>query len=175
AFAQVARGVGGGGRLTLLLMLAVGLGLFALTFQASLGKNVHDRAAYLAGSDELAQVTQGAENSALTLRYAHLPGVTASMPAYRTHATLVSDPGIQDAQVLAIPPALGGQVIYWRDDYADQPLTTLLAQMQAHTQGPRAGDPDHPIWALVDLSLAGTLSLHIGDSFTLTLQYSSIP
>ena len=48
-FAQIERTPGRYSRMTLLLVLSVGLGLFALTFDASLAQNVHDRTAYAAG------------------------------------------------------------------------------------------------------------------------------
>jgi len=176
AFAQVARGAGGLGRLTLLLTLAVGLGLFAITFQASLAQNARDHAAYRAGSDELVQLAQGGANNALTARYAQLPGVSASMPVYRTAATL-PDTNLLNAQVLAVDPTICAQVTYWRSDYADRPLSELMAAMRARTQGPsagtNAGDPDHPLWVLIDATLAATLHVHAGDSFKLTPQYSS--
>jgi len=46
-FAQVARASSRFTRLTLVLTLGVGLGLFALTFQTSLARNASDRAAYI--------------------------------------------------------------------------------------------------------------------------------
>ena len=54
AFAQVARGSSLFARLTLLLLLSVGIGFFALTFQSSLARASGDRAAFLAGADQTA-------------------------------------------------------------------------------------------------------------------------
>src|SRR5262249_41525373 len=51
ALAQVERNPSRYARVTLLLVLAVGLGLFALTFDASLGANTRDRASYTIGAD----------------------------------------------------------------------------------------------------------------------------
>src|SRR5262249_9113868 len=51
ALAQVERSSGRYSRMTLLLVLAVGMGVFALTFDASLAVNAHDRATYAVGAD----------------------------------------------------------------------------------------------------------------------------
>jgi ABC-type lipoprotein release transport system permease subunit len=172
AFEQVARGAASGlGRLTLLLTLAVGLGLFGLTFQASLAQNAHDRAAYRAGGDELIQLTPNGERAGINPRFAQLPGVTASMPAFRTDAT-PSDANLLDVHMLAVDPSSCARVTYWRADYADQPLAALMAEMRAHAQGVDAGDPEHPLWALVDPALASTLHVRVGDTFHLTPQSS---
>ncbi len=167
AFAQVARAGNAFARLTLLLTLAVGLGLFALTFQASLAQNAADRAAYLAGSDELARLVPDTPNTlALRDRYAHLPGVLAATPVLRTTARSVDQVGVT-AQVLAVDSSSFASVARWRDDYATAPLATLMAGMQSHLRGSRAGDADDPLWALVDPAFAATVRVGPGDRFNL--------
>ncbi len=166
AFAQVARG-GNFARLTLLLTLALGFGLFALTFQSSLARNAADRAAYLAGGDVRIVPTGGASNAnALPDLYAKLPGVTQVLPLYRTHGSQLSG-GAVDAQILALDPTVAAQVVYWRDDYAQASLAQLMAQMSAYEQGQSAGDPSHPIWALVDPTFAANQNVGVGDTFNL--------
>ncbi|HEX6817309.1 MAG TPA: FtsX-like permease family protein, partial [Ktedonobacterales bacterium] len=166
AFTQVARG-GSFARLTLLLTLALGFGLFALTFQSSLARNSADRAAYIAGADERIVPVQGASDSSdLSALYAKLPGVTQVMPVDRTHGSQLSGGSI-DASILAFDPRLAAQVVSWRADYAPQSLAELMGGMRSHTQGASAGDASHPIWALVDPTFAANQNVRVGDSFKL--------
>ena len=60
AFSQVERNPARYSRMTLLLVLAVGLGLFALSFDSSLVTNEYDRAAYSVGADiRFSAITSG--------------------------------------------------------------------------------------------------------------------
>ncbi len=174
AFAQVERNPARYARTTLLLVLAVGVGLFALSFDASLTQNVHDQVAYQVGADvRLVQRGQEGEpiGSRLLTQLQHLPGVTDVTPVLRNQGNTTPDEGNLNTDVLAIDPATFGQVTgstSWRADYADQPLTTLLAQMRAHQQSTDSG-PTEPIWALVSQTFADQLHLKVGDRFTLQL------
>ncbi|HKS70881.1 MAG TPA: FtsX-like permease family protein [Ktedonobacterales bacterium] len=170
AFAQVARGSAQFTRLTLLLTLAIGMALFALTFQASLGQNATQKAAFIVGSDQRDILTTQSltiQTIALLPQMRALPGVTAAMPAYRSHANVNPATGIATAGVLGVDPATFASVVSWRADYADQPLATLMQQMRAHAQGPNAGDRDHPLWALVDRTFASDNFVAPGAIFTL--------
>ncbi|WIG60256.1 MAG: hypothetical protein OJF49_003004 [Ktedonobacterales bacterium] len=166
AFAQVARASAQFTRLTLLLTLAVGLGLFALTFQSSLGANAADKAQFLIGADQrdllVGQLT--IPTLALQPQFAALPGVRAAMPAYRSQANVsVGSP----VGLLAVDTKTFAQVAYWQPSYASQPVSALMQAMRSHLQGRAAGDKQHPIWALVDSSYASAAYLHPGDLFTL--------
>jgi hypothetical protein len=185
AFAQVARGAASASRLALLLSLAVGLGFFALTFDASLARNVADRAAYQAGAD-LRVVEHRPEGNGfgtnLQARLARQPGVEGITPAYRSEVSTTRDEGFQDVNLLAVDPATWPQVagtLAWRDDYADAPIAALMAGLRDHQQSPGSGSQGtqtiigtagHPIWTLVSQNLADALSLRVGARFALTLQ-----
>jgi putative ABC transport system permease protein len=165
AFSQVSRVSSAFGRLTLLLTLSVGVGLFALNYQASLGRNVADRAAYVAGADELVAVGSGAQPLAkVNQRLAALPGVQGVTPIFRSQASSADDLAAI-VGILAVDPATLAGVSSWRDDYAAQPLDTLMHEMATHAQGAKAGDTDHPIWTLVDSTFANTYHLRPGDHF----------
>jgi putative ABC transport system permease protein len=165
AFSQVSRVSSAFGRLTLLLTLSVGVGLFALNYQASLGRNVADRAAYLAGADELVTVGNGAPPAAkMNQLLAAMPGVQGVTGVFRSQANSADDPAAI-VGTLALDPATFAGVSSWRDDYATQPLDALMREMAAHAQGAKAGDPDHPIWALVDATFANNNHLRPGDRF----------
>ncbi|HEX6799765.1 MAG TPA: FtsX-like permease family protein [Ktedonobacterales bacterium] len=169
AFAQVARGSTQFTRITLLLTLAIGMALFALTFQASLGQNATQKAAFIAGSDQRDTLSQTLtiQTIALLPQMRALPGVEAAMPAYRSHANINPATSVATAGVLGVDPATFASVVSWRTDYADQPLATLMRQMRAHAQGPDAGDRDHPLWALVDRTFASDNFVAPGAIFTL--------
>ncbi|HST90065.1 MAG TPA: ABC transporter permease [Ktedonobacterales bacterium] len=173
ALAQVERNPGRYGRLTLLLVLAVGLGLFALTFDASLLRDAHDRATYTVGTDvrvdELLGQGEGSD-AKLAARIAALPGVRAVSPAYRVQAGTTPDLGGEQLDLLGIDPATfdiaAGQVS-WRDDYASVPLAGLLGGMRAHVHGDSAGTAAAPVWALVSDTFAARYHVRPGDTFTL--------
>ncbi len=173
SLAQVERSPGRYSRLTLLLVLAVGLGLFALTFDASLVRNATDRAAYTVGADVRVGENVGLGNgqdATTASRLAALPGVTAVSAAYRTTASVTQDEGGSPVDVLAVDPATLGRVvgpISWRSDYAGESLPSLLDGMKSHVQGAAAGGGGTPIWAVVSSAFAARYHLVAGESFAL--------
>lgn len=171
SFAQVERVSGPFVRLTLLLTLAVGIGLFALTYHTSLSRNAFDRAAYQTGADLRVNVLSQLEGTnnllALPPAFQRLSGVTAMTDVFRTTVNTTTEQGNLQIPELGIDPATFAQVAYWRADYAGQPLARLLDEMRAHVVGASAGARDHPIWALVSASFAGAFSLSPGDGFAL--------
>jgi ABC-type lipoprotein release transport system permease subunit len=169
SFAQVARGSAQFARLTLLLLLAVGIGLFALTFQSSLARAASDRATFLVGSDQVLQLPDFSAigNVAQFIpQIRQYPGVTAASAVYVSAAGTLGS-ALATTSVYAVDADTFGQVAYWRDDYADAPLGTLLASMRTHRQGEHAGEAAHPLWALVDQRFADANFLHVGDTFKL--------
>ncbi len=175
AFAQVRRNPGRYSRLTLLLVLAVGLGLFTLTFDASLAQNINDRETYAIGTDvrvsELAK--PGLDGSRqLADRYQRLPGVTHVSPAVRTQGSTTFDVGTASVDVLAIDPSTFQSVagpVSWQNSYASQPLSTLLGQMRSAEQGASAGALGKPVQVIVSRTFADRLHVRVGDSFTVQL------
>ncbi|HEX6122495.1 MAG TPA: hypothetical protein VFY89_05015, partial [Ktedonobacterales bacterium] len=169
SFAQVARAVGQYTRLTMLLALAVGLGLFALTFQGSLGQNAVQQAAFLTGADQRVVLPESVSfpTSSLVARYSELPGVVAVMPVFRSGG-FTADSAQTPLNVLAVDSSVFTRVAYWRSDYADQPISTLMAGMHAHLQGDAAGAKDHPMWALINDAFARDHSLTVGQRFVMS-------
>lgn len=182
AFSQVERTPGRYSRMTLLLVLAVGLGLFAITFDASLQRNAYDRAAYTTGTDmritEKVPLVNGTDTK-LAGKLAALPGVRGVSPAFRSGAAIASTAGTQQVDTLGIDPATFAQVagsISWREDYASRPLDELLRDMQANQRsdlGSGTAAPA-PIWALVSDTFAQQAHVHTGDHFTLQLNDTAL-
>ncbi len=183
ALSQVERTPNRYTRITLLLVLAVGLGLFAVTFDASLTRNASDRAAYDTGADVRLQMRgaeSGAQGTKLAQQFATLPGVQTVMPAYRSTARTSPDQGDQPVDMLGIDPGAFAQVAggtSWRPDYASAPLATLLADMVKNHRnggsGEAAGTVAAPVYALVSETFADQNALRVGDQFGLQLSETS--
>lgn len=174
AFAQVERTPAKYLRMTLLLTLAVGLGIFAISYNASLQRNVQDSAAYTIGSSlRLNQRETEPDSYAQKLQgfYASQPGVLAVTPVYRTVASTTADQGSQGLSLLAVDPSTFAQVvnpISWRSDYASESLPQLMHDFQANSSS-QAGS-SAPVWAIVSQTFAQQSGgLKVGDKFALTL------
>lgn len=177
AFAQIERAPTRYARMILLLVLAVGLGLFALTFDASLARNVQDRTAYAAGADFRLMTTLpiAVKNTdSYVAQLKKLPGVMAATPLYRTAGRTSLDLGAQPAELLGVDaPTFAGAVNShaWRADYASQSLPALMRQLAASPVADPAtiGTSAHPLRALVSTTFAQQLHLHVGERFQLDL------
>lgn len=169
AFSQLSRASGAFNRLTLLLALSVGVGLFALAFQATVARSSVDEARYLVGGDERVVIKPPEEGTQLTgpyrVKFAHMPGVRGVTPLYRTYGLTTPDFNSGNVDILAVDPADFAQIAAWRSDYATQSLQSLMAKLKAGQQGANAGDSSHPMGALVNQTLAQAMSLHLGDKF----------
>ncbi|HEX5441405.1 MAG TPA: FtsX-like permease family protein, partial [Ktedonobacterales bacterium] len=179
AFAQIERTPGRYSRMTLLLVLAVGLGIFALTFDASLKQNVHDRTTYAAGADVRLMLSLQVDRKDTGSYLDHLktmPGVTNATALYRTNSSMSPNVGNLAVDMLGVDSTTFASVanpVSWRSDYASQSLPTLMSQLQAH----RGGAPSFT-WAIVSDTLAQQLRLKVGSHFQLGISdipFSTIP
>lgn len=174
AFSQVTRASSAFSRLTLLLTLAVGMGLFALSFQTTLAVSAHDDAYYLTGADERVIIEPQSEGTQSTLGYAaafaKMPGVTSVAPMYRGVALTLPNQGGQNVDVLAVDPAAFARTATWRADYASQSLASLMATLQNAKHGANAGESDLSIVALIDQTYANNFQLAVGQRFQLSPQ-----
>lgn len=179
AFSQVERTPGRYSRMTLLLVLAVGLGLFAITFDASLQRNASDRAAYMVGTDmRVAEALplKGGADKKVAEQLAAVPGVRGVSPAIRSSASVATNLDTLKVDTLGIDTATFGKVagpISWRDDYASRPLDGLLSDMKAHELQSGA-DASVPVWVLVSDNFAQQAHVQVGDKFTLQLNDTAI-
>lgn len=159
--------------MTLLVTLAVAFGFFALTYQSVLVRNAAERAAYAAGGDETWTLDTSIQGTPyVQIMQSHiggLPGVQAATPIVRSLAKAGPDLGGGAVGMLGIGSATFARVAYWRSDYTDQPLPSLLDQMRSHEQGEQAGEDGHPMWALISSAFAANLNVHVGDHVSLVL------
>ena len=176
AFAQVSRSPSAFRRLTLLLVLVIGMALFALTFQASVAQNAADRAAYQAGGDIAFRLDNSIEGTGtapiIQQRVQTASGITAVTPLGRIQVNGGPGTGATEFTAIGLDPATFATVAYWRHDYANQPLSTLMSKLKAHAGGEQAGQSSHPVWAIISRSFADSMSLAPGDLFTFTPEIS---
>ncbi len=128
---QVARRPQRYARAALLLILALGIGIFAAAYSRTWGQSQTDQADYQVGADLRVEPSRrfGAllQSYQLPGAYAALPGVEASMAALRRREELSRAIGVSD--VLLLDSAQAARVVHFRPDLADEPIGDLLARL----------------------------------------------
>lgn len=126
-------------RSALLLMLAVSMGVFALSYAATWSGSQRDQAAYQAGADiriAPSRKAGGLATSALPGAYAKLAGVTASSPVERvTDGITFAAAGSADFLSLDADSAAG--IVLLRADEAPSSLAEMFGALRAGRPGPR--------------------------------------
>jgi putative ABC transport system permease protein len=184
AFSDLARASSGPLRLLLLLLLTVGLALFALAANATLARGAADAAAYTSGADiRMVQLEpeRPEAQTAIMARLLQIPGVAGVTPVYRGLASTSGALDSNNVDLLGIDSATWGQVAgasSWRAEFANAPLSALLSGLRTRQIGADdadragrtgAGDSQHAIWAVVSDGFARNLHLHVGDGFSLLM------
>ena len=148
-------------RTALLLMLALSLGVFALSYSATWSDSQQDQAAYQAGADVRATVARGATTTPmLHADYASVPGVEAAMPVERIKSGVTLAKGNVD--LLALDADSASSIVPFRPDEASQSLDQLMGSLHAGRPTPSliplpADASNLQITALVDISEAAQL------------------
>jgi putative ABC transport system permease protein len=147
-------------RLVQLLALTLTLGVFVATVSGVVGANAVDQALYQAGSTLRLALLNPVSRSYQTLPLARrLPGVHAASVALRIEslgndANTTVD-GSTTVNMLGVDPASLPAVIWFRPDFADQPLHSLLGHLAGATS------PN----AIVSRGFLSATGLHMGDAF----------
>ena len=150
---QMARNPAHYARLSLLLILTAGLGIFASSFSATLDRSFVERVLFFTGSDvrlngnvpvssyrrNQSAVTQFESTSSLTERYERIPGVDNVSLVRRSSGHDLSKLFGGTYDMLAVDPQSFLEVAWFRSDFADQPMRGLLSSLQ--TQGGPQGIP----------------------------------
>ncbi|MBE2267075.1 MAG: hypothetical protein IAE80_02505, partial [Anaerolinea sp.] len=121
---QVSREPAHYGRITFLLALAVGIGWFATSFQATLTRSQNDQSGYRVGADvrllerDLAHGTDRAQREPT---YTALPEVAAAASVFRIGDVNFSldNFSIDHGYILGVEPESFRQSAYWRDDLGE--------------------------------------------------------
>ncbi len=122
-------------RLTLLVMMAVAVGSFAASYAKTTDASYRDRSGFDTGADLRLLAPGGRtlpEPPETEKKLKAIPGVSGATAITRTTAG-VAVPGVvsRSFQVLAADPAAISNIIYWRGDFASEPLGDLLARLSA--------------------------------------------
>ncbi len=121
-------------RLILLLLLATAVGMFAAGFRSTLERGYEDRAAYRAGAESrIADIRNPANQPVEAFRSAVMAatGTTGAVAAARANAYYTPETFRSvNIQVLGVEPQQFQDVTYWRDDFADESLSTLLGRLR---------------------------------------------
>jgi ABC-type lipoprotein release transport system permease subunit len=126
-------------RSALLLMLAMSMGVFALSYATTWASSQRDQAAYQAGADVRAVPVSGIDalpTWALPSSYAALGGVEAVTPVERIGKG-VSFPLGGSVDLLAMDTNVADGIVLTRGDEASQPLGTLLQPLRDGRPAPK--------------------------------------
>ena len=118
-------------RLILMLMLATGVGMFGATFSATLERSYDDRTYYAAGADargtDLRALYRAGDPAFLEAIEA-IPAELAS-PLIRRTASVSANGEITRIEFLAVEPESFGEVAWFRSDFADRSLDSMLEEL----------------------------------------------
>src|SRR5262249_14023009 len=148
--------------------LAVGMGLFAVTYDTTLVQNASDRAAYQAGADFRLTLPSGIgsqESLRVRSEVTDLHDVAATTPVYRGQALAAAPDGTESPLDLLGVDSSSFEVVAadgWRADYAGVPLPTLLRRLASSVSDPLLGEP-----IIISDTMAQQLQRDVGDSVRL--------
>ena len=118
-------------RPVVLLTLIAGMAMFAASYNLTVQRGFQDRASYFAGADArlsgLLRARSG-DPGVLADALEKLPGAERAAAAYRPEERSGLGPGSQ-FDFLAVDPIRINRVAFYREDFSDQPLFNLLAQL----------------------------------------------
>jgi len=128
-------------RLVLMLMLATGVGMFGATFSATLEHSYDDRSRYPVGADVRAADMRGLSGQGDVAFLQAMRAVPAERmsPLARVDGVVQHDGKSERLQVLGVEPATFGSVAYFRDDFSDVSLPSMLSTLAENAATP------HPV------------------------------
>ena len=133
---QMARNPTHYARLSLLLILTAGLGMFAASFGGTLERNFKERALYASGGDVRLQgmaLNNFGESVAVTPSYEDIPGVDNAAVAYRGDGYDASKLTGEDFVLFSVDGKEVAEFAWTRDDFASEPVATLMANLEPAT------------------------------------------
>ena len=127
---QIARNPSHYRRVSLLLILSAGLGVFASSFESTLDRSLNDRAKYQIGSDfrltELSVPWNGESVNILPDKKSEFGKI---MPVYRSNERVKNSLLGDQFQLLAVDPDLVEETVYWRSDFSTLNLNKILENL----------------------------------------------
>lgn len=150
---QMARNPTHYARLSLLLILTAGLGIFASSFGATLERSFEERVLYATGSDIRVQGikpvyrtrwdytrqyglnrTIPQRHRAVITPYERFTQVDALSPVLRDRGSEMGKTFGTSYEMIAVDPETVMDVAWFRDDFADRPIAELIADLPAQEQ-----------------------------------------
>ena len=131
---QMARNPAYYARLSLLLILTAGLGIFAASFGGTLDRSFKERVLYSTGSEiRIDGISMDVPGSTRPMQssYEQIDGVSAASSVYRGWAYDYTDLTSDKIQILAINPSNFGDVGWFRDDFLSKNKTDVLASLES--------------------------------------------
>ena len=130
---QMARNPTHYARLSLLLILMAGLGIFAASFGGTLERSFEERALYSTGADirvqDIILNTAGVSRS-LVEDYEKIPGIEQVRPALRGHGSDLSELFGESYTMFAVDGRGLGEIARFRRDFSDRPMESLLQSLK---------------------------------------------
>ncbi len=127
---QIARNPSHYRRVSLLLILSAGLGVFASSFESTLDRSLNDRAKYQIGSDfRLAELSVPWNGESVSILPDQESGFGKIMPAYRSSERVKNSLLGDQFQLLAVDPNLVEETVYWRSDFSTTNLNKILGNL----------------------------------------------
>ncbi len=171
ALAQMARAPRQAVRMMLLLALATAFALFSLVYTASQEQHINDVAINQVGADfagliptQLRSYQSSPEQEAAA--YQHIDGVTSASSGFAATANVADGKVPLNIQMRAVDTQTFGKTALWPAGASTQPLSALLAQLDAK----RAYGISHTVVpVIVDTTVANKLAVHVGSTFTVTV------
>lgn len=130
---QMARNPTHYARLSLLLILMAGLGIFSASFGGTLERSFEERALYSTGSDiriEGLVLNSSGPTKSVRESYAELPGVERVSPVFRGFGSDLSRLFGEHFTMFALDGEVMSQIAYARDDFSDEPLDEILSFLE---------------------------------------------
>ncbi|HEX5501552.1 MAG TPA: FtsX-like permease family protein, partial [Thermomicrobiales bacterium] len=135
---QVARRPQRYARAALLLILALGIGLFAAAYTRTWARSQDDQADYQVGADLRVQPDQRPETAIPPLQllgtYRDVPGVRAAMPLLRQREEFSAATG--EGDLILLDSRQAAAIVRFRGDLAPEPLAPMLARLTAGRRSP---------------------------------------
>ncbi len=161
-FSQTVRNSSQYTRLALLLMMAVAVGTFAASYTTTTDRSYADRANFEAGADLRVRPGQGVfpfSAADVDKRSAQIEGVSRASTIIRTKGAIATaGPAGQDFQLLAVDPPAVADMLWFRPDFADRTLQSLLFELGSTIPTPGKALPGKPttisVWVKGDAKLS---------------------
>ena len=143
---QIARDPTHYARLSLLLILTAGLGIFASSFEATLERSFEERVLFSTGSDiKLERVRLVSDTTTsqapgqsrpadpegeLVEAFEQIPGIERVSPVVRVPGRDLTTASVGGYEMFAIDGESFGEVAWFRDDFSDEPIEDLLRSLK---------------------------------------------